>query len=75
MLSYKNEYRPKGLKTQFVISTETDDDKPRLQRDRDLQTKLTESVAVERARRRKNSGYVTGDEDAHCSAWCLGVYC
>lgn len=45
MLSYKNEDQPKGVNTQFVISTETEDDKPLLQRERDLQTKLTESVA------------------------------
>lgn len=74
LLSYKNEYQPNDLNTQVVISTETYGDIPQLQRERDLQTKLTESVPVERARRRKNPDYVTGDEDAHCSAWRVGVY-
>lgn len=77
VLSHKNDSQPKDLNPQFVISAETDDDKPLLERERerDLQTKLTESATVERARRRKNPDYVTGDENAHCSAWCLGVYC
>lgn len=50
-----------------------DDDKSLLEHKRGLQTKLTESVTVERARRRKTLDYVTGDADAHCPAWCLDL--
>lgn len=58
---------------QCVILTGADGDKSLVEHKRGLQTKLTESVSVERARRRKTLNCVTGDAYAHCPALRLDL--